>query len=430
MDWVSVLLSGLLWLVLNGSLAVLVLVLALTRLRGTWFAVLAGSNVVILLVLSSSVEHFESSPWRLQVLIQRFMEFPLVCGVAVLCVLQSRRLTLSEGRLRKTLGAAPAVLIGAWVLSLAGEQAWPHPSLNLFAEVPFRNWALLTVLCIPLQSYLWGMAFLFFRAAGSRSPTHRLRLQNLLLAVAIGGAALANLNVVAGYAVLAFLENPARTDVTLLSLAIEDHLFFLWGPALLGGLLLAAFPAAVQEVRVSDALALLPVRERFEGLLWRLEVVGSLRRLTRPLFHLQEAAVELGISEGDTAKAVQTVKVAAILSSPKAPPALSHVRARDLLSRLEACGVRQMHLPASWSFEYTGLCRISEPVHLAEILHAALHLTSPKSGPPTDLRSAWFDLARAVCTDVGITNEGNHAELTYKRAQDAYRRAKDIATGA
>lgn len=430
MGWLSELLSRPLWLILNGSFVMLVFLLALTRLRGTWFAVLAGSNMLILLLLSSSVEHFESSPWRLQVFIQRFMEFPLVCGVAVLCLVQSRRMTLSEHRLRKTLRAAPALLVGAWVVTLAGEQAWPHPSLNLFAELPVRNWVLLTVLCIPLQSYLWGMAFLFFRAAGSRSPTNRLRLQNISLAVAIGGAALSNLNVVAGYAVLAFLENPARTNVTLLSLAIEDQLFFLWGPALLGGLLLAAFPAAVQEVRAPDALALLPVRERFEGLLWRLEAVGSLRRLTRPLFHLQTAAVELGISEDDIAKAVQAVKVAAVLSSPKVPPALSRERAHDLLSRLEACGAWQMHPPASWSFGYTGLCKVSNPAHLSEILHAALHLASPVSGSPSNLRSAWFDLAHAVCTDVGITNEENPADLAYKRTLEAYRQATNFATGA
>lgn len=226
MGWVSDLLSSPLWLVLNGSLVVLVFVLAVTRLRGSWFAVLAGTNIAILLLLSSSVQHFESSPWRLQVLIQRFMEFPLVCGVAVLCLVQSRRTMLSERRLRKILRVAPAVLFGAWVVSLAGEQAWPHPSLDLFAKVPLRNWVLLTVLCIPLQSYLWGMALLFFRTAVSRSPTNRLRLQNLLLAIAIGGAALSNMNVVAGYAVLAFLENPARTNITLTSLAIEDQLFF------------------------------------------------------------------------------------------------------------------------------------------------------------------------------------------------------------
>jgi hypothetical protein len=255
-------------------------------------------------------------------------------------------------------------------------------------------------------------------------------MQNFLLAVSIGGYGLSYMNILLSYAVLAWLDNPARTQIKLIQFSIEERLFFLWGPALLGGLLLAAFPAAVQEVRAPDALALLPVRERFEGLLWRLEAVGSLRRLTRPLFHLQTAAVELGISEDDTAKAVQVVKVAAVLSSPKAPPALSRERARDLLSRLEACGAWQTHPPASLSFGYTGLCRISDPAHLSEILHAALHLTSPISGPPFNLRSAWFDLARAVCTDVGIINEENPADLAYKRALEAYRQATNFATGA
>ncbi len=434
MGWLSELLSRPLWLILNGSFVMLVFLLALTRLRGTWFAVLAGSNMLILLLLSSSVEHFESSPWRLQVFIQRFMEFPLVCGVAVLCLVQSRRMTLSEHRLRKTLRAAPALLVGAWVVTLAGEQAWPHPSLNLFAEVPVRNWVLLTVLCIPLQSYLWGMTFLFFRAAGSRSPTNRLRLQNISLAVAIGGAALSNLNVVAGYAVLAFLENPARTNVTLLSLAIEDQLFFLWGPALLGGLLLAAFPAAVQEVRAPDALALLPVRERFEGLLWRLEAVGSLRRLTRPLFHLQTAAVELGISEDDTAKASQTVKLAAIMGSPKAPIDLSRESASELLARLQAGYIRET-APISLSPErgrWLG-ARATDVDHLLDVLDAALSLSTPATSSGDTQRAnhtAWFDLAHVTCVEAGISVADIPASPDYDRAFGAYRAAADFARGA
>lgn len=204
----------------------------------------------------------------------------------------------------------------------------------------------------------------------------------------------------------------------------------MWGPALLGGLLLAAFPSAELKVRAPDSLALLSVRERFEGLLWRLEAIGSLRRLTRPLFHLQTAAVELGISEDDVAKAVQAVKVAAVMSSPKAPPALSRERACDLLSRLEVCGAWQMHLPASWSYGCTAFRRVSAPAHLAEVLHAALHLTSSASDLPSGRRSTWFDLAYAVCTDVGITNEESTVDLAYKRALEAYRKATNLATGA
>lgn len=427
MDWLSELLSRPLWLILNGSLAVVVVALALTRLRGSWFTILAGSNMAILLLLSSSLEQFETSSWRLQVLVQRFMEFPLVCGVAVLCIVQTRRVAPSEHRLRKILRAAPALLIGTWLFSLAGEEAWPHPSLDLFAEVPLRNWVLLTVLCIPLQSYLWGMVYLFFRASGSRSPTHRLRLQNFLLAVAIGGAALANLNVVAGYAVLAFLENPARTNLMLLSLTIEDRLFLLWGPALLGGLLLAACPAVVRKERVSDALALLPIRERFEGLLWRLEAAGSLRRLTRPLYRLRSTAVELGISEVDIAKAVQTVKLAAVMSSPKAPPGLSHEKARDLLMRLNTSGIWQDHPSVSPSFRgYKKPFRTPDPTHLSEILHAALHLTSLATEPSLESRPHWFDLARAVCTDVGITAGENIEDPKYRQTLRAYRKAANL----
>lgn len=427
MDWLSELLSRPFWLILNGSLTVIVFALALTRLRGSWFAVLAGSNMAILLLLSSSLEQFETSSWRLQVLVQRFMEFPLVCGVAVLCTVQMRRIARSEHRLRKILRAAPALLISTWLFSLAGEEAWPHPSLNLFAEVPLRNWVLLTVLCIPLQSYLWGMVYLFFRASGSRSPTHRLRLQNFLLAVAIGGAALANLNVVAGYAVLAFLENPARTKLMVLSLTIEDRLFLLWGPALLGGLLLAAFPVAVREVRASDALALLPVRERFEALLWRLEAAGSLRRLTRPLYHLQAAAVELGVSEADIAKAIQTVKLAAVMSSPKAPPGLSHDKARELLSRLDASGIWQDEPPIFPSFRgYMKLSGTPDPTHLSETLHAALHLTSLTTRPSLNSGPRWFDLARAVCTDIGITAEENTNDPKYRQTLKAYRKASNL----
>lgn len=113
MDWLYEPLSGTLWLVLNGSLVALVLMLALTRLRGTWFAVLAGSNMAFLLLLTSSLDRFESSPWWLQVFIQRLIELPVVCGVAVLCVVQARRLMPSEDGLRKALRAAPALLGGA-----------------------------------------------------------------------------------------------------------------------------------------------------------------------------------------------------------------------------------------------------------------------------------------------------------------------------
>lgn len=315
-------------------------------------------------------------------------------------------------------------------MAFVGEQSWPRPSLQLFAEMPVRNWALLTVLCLPLQSYLWGLTFLFFRAAGPRSPTRRIRMQNFMLAVAIGGYGLSNLNIVAGYAVLAFLENPARTNFMLVSLAIEHQLFFLWGPALLGGLMLAALPAALEGARAPDVLALIPLSERFEGLVWRLETAGALRRLTRPFYYLQTAAVELGLSEADAAKALQAVKLAAVMSSPKVPPALSRENARELLARLEATGAWQAYPPASWSAGYTGLCKTSDPAHLPEILHAALNLTAPTSDPLRTIRPPWFDLARAACIDAGIISEAGTGDPAHDRAFGAYRQAAKRASGA
>ena len=424
MAWLLDPLSRTLGLLLSGSLAVAVLTLALTRLRSTHLAALAGANLTILFLWFLALDRFGLPTWGLQVLFQRLMELPLVGGVAALCVVQARRLMPSEHRLRRALRAAPALLVCAWIVAFVGELAWPRPSLQPFMEIPVRNWALLTALCVPFQFYLWSLVYLFARSAGPRTPTLRLRTQNLFLAVAIGGYGLSSVNVLAGYAVLAFLDNPARTEVTMVQLGIEDRLFLLWAPALLVGLLLGAFPAIAQWRRVADAMALLPERERFEGLAWRLEETGALGRLTRPLYHLGSAARDLGLSESDAAKARQAVKLAAVMSSPKAPPALSRESASELLANLKCAGV---HPPASWLSLVGGPHKATSPAHLPEILEAALHLSAPVAQPKPTGKPPWFELARAVCIDAGI---GITSDPGGGRAVEAYREAANIPRGA
>ena len=433
MDWLFQPLPRTPVLFLSASLAVVVLLLALTRLRRTRLAPLAAANLALIVMWGAMWGVFEPSPWRTQVVVMRFMELPVVCGIAVLCVAQAGRLTPSEYRLRRALRAAPALLGCAWVLAFAGELAWPEPSLDPFAEMPVRNWALLTALCVPFQSYIWLLTFLFARAAGPRSPTRRLRAQNFFLAVAVGGYALSSVNVLIGYAVLAFLENPARREATLVQFLVEDRLFLVWAPALLLGLVLAALPAAAASAaQVAEGLTVIPLRERFEGLAWRLEAGGALKRLTRPLHHLRVAARNLGLPETDAAKATQAVKLAAIMSSPKAPADLSRERAGDLLARLEASGVSRNDPPA---LRPTGrdepAFEAGNPAHLSEVLDAALELSVPTANPVRARPPAWFELARAACVDAGIASTGGMIEYPgYEKARGAYREAAELARGA
>lgn len=436
MDWLFEPIPKAVGLIASGLLTVAVLAIAVTRLRGTRLAALAGANMAIVLMWTLLLGHFEPAPWRLQVLIQRLIELPLLCGLAVLCLVQARRLPRSESRLAGALQAAPVLLAGAWVVAFAGEQAWPRPTLASFAEMPVRNWALLTLLCVPFQAYLWCNVYIFARAAGSRSPNLRLRMQNFFLAMSVGCYGISSVNVLAGYAVLTFLENPARREVTLIQYAIEERLFFVWGPALLAGLLLAASPLATRAARTADASVLLPLRERFEGLTWRLETMGALRRLTRPLYYLEDAAAHLGLSKVDIEKARQTVKLAAIMGSPGAPEDLSRERASELLDRLRAGDVDDT-APTSSSL---GLGRMPEAGdstgdHLPDVLDAALSLSTAATA---DLRRAdhpaWLELARVACVDAGIAAESDRADAPanphHDRAFDAYRRAANIARGA
>ncbi len=430
MDWLFEPLPTTLGFIMGGSFAAAVLTIAVTRLRGTWLATLAGANMAIIVLWALSLSYFEPAPWRLQVVVQRLTELPLVGGLAILCVVQARRLPRSESRLAKILLAAPVVLACAWGVAFVGEQAWPRPVLSPFAEMPVRNWALLTLLCLPFQFYLWSIVFLFVRGAGSRSPTFVIRAQNLFLAAAVGGYGLASLNVLAGYAVLTFLDNPVRRDVTLVQYVVEERLFLVWGPALLVGLLLAVSPAATREAaRATDALVLLPLRERFEGLTWRLEATGSLRRLTRPLYYLRCAASDLGLSESDTAKASQAVKLAAIMGSSGAPSDLSREKARELLLRLEASGTREtVPIPPVRELGIEAGTATDSVDYLPDILDAALSLSSPVTGQhnlqPTD-RPAWFELARVACTEAGIPVGDVSVNANYHRAFDAYHAAAD-----
>lgn len=433
MDWLSENLPGTLGLIVGGALATAVLALAVTRLRGTWFAALAGANIALFLVWTILLGDLGLAPWRLQVVIQRLIELPLICGLAVVCVVQARRLPPSESRLAVVLRAAPTLLGCAWVLSFVGEQIWPRPSLAPFAEMPIKNWALLTFLCVPFQFYMWATFFLFARAAGPRSPTRRTRVQNLFLAVAVGGYGLSCVNVLVGYAVLAFLDNPARTEVTLVQFVIEERLFLVWGPALLLGLLIAVSPTAARAARTADALALFPLRERFEGLAWRLEATGALRRLARPLCYLRNAASNLGLSETDIAKASQTVKLAAIMGSPKAPDGLSRGRAADLLVRLEANAIEET-MPVSASLPgRSSMATAVTADYLTEVLEAALNL-SAQGATTVNLRRVsspmWFELARVTCIEAGITHASSRNPSTSREAFDAYREAANLVRGA
>ena len=435
MDWLFEPLPKTLGFVMGGFFTAAVLTIAVTHLRGTRLALLAGANMACILAWTLSLSYFEPAPWRLQVVVQRLVELPLISGLAVLCVLQARRLPLSEPRLAWALRSAPVLLAGAWALAFAGEQAWPRPILAPFAEIPVRNWVLLIVLCIPFQSYLWCNVFLFARSAGPRSPTRRIRMQNLSLAVSVGGYGLSSLNVLAGYSVLAFLDYPARKEVTLIQYAIEERLFLVWGPALLVGLLLAASPVASRAAsRAADAFALLPLRERFEGLTWRLENVGALRRLTRPLYHLESAASDLGLSEADTAKAQQTVKLAAILGASKTPDGLSREKARELLDRLEANSVcRAMPVDTPSQPTRAPEAGPAGTDHLPEIIDAALDLSAQTTVHASQRRDecpTWFELARAACADAGITTEYLPASSECHRAFDAYHKAAKLVRSA
>ncbi len=429
-DWLFEPLPTNFTLLLSLTLTVVILMLALTRLRGTWLASLAAGNMAFLLLWTSLLNLFELPPWRLQVVIERLVELPLVCGLAVLCFVQARRLLPSEHRLRQVLQAAPALLVFAWVVAFVGEQIWPQPSLNTFAEMPIRNWALLTVLCVPFQSYVWILTFLFVRASGSRSPTLRLRAQNAFLAVAIGGYGLSSVNVLVGYAVQAFLENLARREITLVQFLIEERLLLVWAPALLLGLLLAASPAATRIARAADTFALLSLRERFEGLAWRLEATGALRRLARPLHHLQRAADTLGLSEADAAKALQAVKLAAVMGSPRVPADLSREKASELLSRLEVAGALGTVPSTPWPSGGKRSAALADPADLPEILDAALDLSAPAENPLRANRPPWFELARAACIDAGIVEAASPRSPDYERAVVAYCEAANLVRGA
>jgi hypothetical protein len=134
MDWLSEFVPATPSLVLSLFLLAFVLLLALTRLRGTWFAALAGSSMAIIFLVMSSVGQTDALSWRFQVIIQRFVELPVVCGVAVMCIVQVRRLTPSDNRFQIVLRVAPALLISAWVVSFALQQVWPHPILDYFED--------------------------------------------------------------------------------------------------------------------------------------------------------------------------------------------------------------------------------------------------------------------------------------------------------
>lgn len=434
MDWLFEPLPRMLALVLSVFILGTVTVLALTRLRGTWFAPLAAANLALVLLWGHVWEVFEPAPWRIQVAVMRLMELPLLTGLAVLCVVQARRLTPSEHRLRWALRVAPTVLVCAWVAAVVGEQVWPRPTLDPFAEMPVKNWILLTVLCVPFQTYIWTLTFLFARSAGPRSPTRRLRAQNFLLAVAVGGYAMSSVNVLVGYAVLALSENPIRREITLIQFLIEERLFLVWSPALLLGLLLAATPAAARAVRAADALAVLPLRERFEGFAWRLEAGGALRRLTRPLYHLRRAADDLGLPEADAAKALQAVKLAAVMGSPRVPADLTRQSAGELLARLEAVRipgtVPPAPLPSVGERSGSKVTTSAAPDYLPEVLDAALELSASTASmeiAKSPNRPTWFELARVACTDAGISPTDKLENSCDQRAVGAYRQAANLS---
>jgi hypothetical protein len=50
------------------------------------------------------------------------------------------------------------------------------------------------------------------------------------------------------------------------------------------------------------------------------------------------------------------------------------------------------------------------------------------TGLPLASRPHWFDLARAVCTDVGITAGDNIEDPVYRQTLRAYRQATNLAS--
>lgn len=370
----------------GAMLAGALLVAFFTMRHGKRITLLVAANLIMVIMWILLLDSAEHATWRTQTLLQRAWELPVVLSLCALCVWEVRRLRPTEKRIRRALRAAPNLLLGAWLLALLGEQLWPPPRFDLYAPLPVGNFLFLAALSVPWKVYEALLCSLFARRALAGPPA---RVQNLTFAVAIAAFSLAGYSAIIGYGLQAFLSPAALARANPIQFAVEDALFWVWAPALLLSMFLAGSSAARNALREPRLVSLVSIREQFEATLWYLDSSGCLQDIARNLRTVREKARKRGLPEPDVERAVQTLKLTAILSSPVAPHPLRPETAARLLRLVDPPPAGPSHRPPAHP-------RDPDPV-LTDAVAASLHLSGTPQPEPLDTTvraTPWYQIAR------------------------------------
>ena len=452
------------WAALIGALGVVFAVLALTRAKGGWFAPLASVNCLLLAAEGIFVARPELAPWRAQVLAMRLTELPIVTGLAATCLAQAgvlawpRRGAMPFGEaalrpaVRRTLKAAPFLLLAAWLAALVGQLLWPVNAFDPFAPWRPRDFFLLAPLCIPMMFYLALLGWLFGKAAGPSTPSKRLRAKNLSLSAGVSAYCLVVVNVVVGYGVQAFAPERLLRPITMVQFIVDDILIAIVLVALPLGLALGNAPAAGKVLK-NAYYPLMALRPKLEARRWQLAASGGLRRLTRALYHVDRAADLLGILQLDREKTSTTIELVWVLKNrPENAPELSPENMRRslalqrrLLVKGPLAGVMGPPKSLLRATEHAEPDAAGEPgarharlPHedtFSDALEAAVTLTGDpddkKALPDRTRLSHWYQLAAVVAQDAGMVAapdrpipQSEEVDRVWRRALRAYQAAR------
>jgi hypothetical protein len=429
-------------------------VLALTRTRGGWLAPLLALNFFLLAAEAAALSWFALPPARVQVLVMRLMELPVVSTISAMCLSQAgvlawrRRPALPFGEvarrpeLRKVLVAAPVALFAAWALALVGEMIWPVPAYDPFASMPLRNFLLITPLCVPTLFYLALLSWLFGKAAGRRTPSLRLRGKNLFFSLGTFAYFLMNLNVVVGFGVLTFAPDGLRETITRAQFVVEDELILVITVTIPLGLALGSAPVAYEVLRRAY-YPLMELRPKLEARNWQLSGASEMRGLTQALYHANTAANLLAMPEADWERTVTTVELLwTLVNAPTSAPEMNEENMRRLLVlQRELFGETPLTnlMRPSKTLDYDLNANQPPPEDpFSDALEATLalagHGVEARSASERFGRSPWFQLAAVVAENAGIAhalktpaNETTEMEITRHRAARAYQAAQQAA---
>ena len=404
-------------------IAALALATVLFLTRPSKFGVFAIANFLLGAVIFGAQVVFDFSGWRSEVLASAVVELPAVLIISWVCLALAGGLpgrlssapsepVVRRPRLRRTLGWAPAVLLGSWMLGTLVGIVWPSPAMQPYSAAPVQFVAFKFPISISQAVYAGLAAAVFTLAATSVLSAPVLRLRNGAFAVSMAMLGLigAESALIAGIRLWVAEQQSRRGAISSL-LAFETAIAIVCFASLIVGVTLRYTPAIAATVLSKVHTGWLPARERLESSGWQSMAGGRTRGVARVTYRVEESAKLAGLPQLDAERAVAAVQLIAIIQHPstetgevtvEAARELYDIEREILLDDVLASKIR------SFLQERTGI-RGTKPLYVAPLkdaLKAALELTDTQEYR-TEKRPLWFYLTAVAAVDAGLIDGSN-----------------------